>query len=152
MDDPRTAKSRTGYIITYAGCPVTWASKMQTEIALSSTEAEYIALSTAMREVKPLIGLIREAIKQDIKMNANQPNVHCKIFEDNSGVIELVNVPKIRPRTKHLNLKYHFFRSMVKDKTISIHYVKSEDQITDLLTKSLVINQFQKLRKLINGW
>jgi hypothetical protein len=50
-----------GYVINYAGCPVLWASKMQTEIALSSTEAEYIALSQSMREVLPLMELMKEA-------------------------------------------------------------------------------------------
>jgi hypothetical protein len=56
--DPSTARSRMGYIITYAGCPMHWSSKMQTEIALSTTEAEYIALSQAMREVLPIIWLM----------------------------------------------------------------------------------------------
>jgi len=57
MNDATTAKSRIGYLLQYAGCPIIWASKLQTEIALSSTEAEYIALSTAMREVIPLLRL-----------------------------------------------------------------------------------------------
>jgi len=56
--NPDTARSRSGFIIKYAGCPVLWASKMQTEIALSKTEAEYIALSTALREVIPMMELI----------------------------------------------------------------------------------------------
>jgi len=49
--DPSTARSRMGYIITDAGCPMHWSSKIQTEIALSTTEAEYMALSQALREV-----------------------------------------------------------------------------------------------------
>jgi len=58
LSDPSTARSRMEHIITYAGCPMHWSSKMQTEIALSTTEAEYIALSQAMREVLPIIWLI----------------------------------------------------------------------------------------------
>jgi hypothetical protein len=61
VDDPNTVKSRMGYIIAYAGCPMNWASKMQTEISLSSTEAECIALSQAMREVIPIMWLLQEA-------------------------------------------------------------------------------------------
>jgi len=61
INDSSTARSRMGYLITYAGCPMHWASKMQTEIALSSTEAEYIALSQAMREVIPIMLLLNEA-------------------------------------------------------------------------------------------
>jgi hypothetical protein len=53
--DPNTARSKMQHVITYAGCPMHWTSKMQTEIALSTTEAEYIVLSQAMREVLPII-------------------------------------------------------------------------------------------------
>ena len=67
-NDPSTARSRMGYIIKYAGCPMHWASKMQTEIALSSTEAEYIALSQAMREVLPIMWLMQEAHDHGIKV------------------------------------------------------------------------------------
>jgi hypothetical protein len=58
--DGSTARSRTGYIVTYAGAPVVWASKLQTEIALSSTESEYVALSQSLREVLPLMRLVKE--------------------------------------------------------------------------------------------
>ena len=57
-DSPESVLSRTGYVIMYAGCPITWSSKLQTEIALSTTESEYIALSTAMREVIPFLNLM----------------------------------------------------------------------------------------------
>jgi hypothetical protein len=60
IDDPNTARSRMGYTICYAGCPMLWASEMQMDIALPSTEAEYIALSQSMREVLPFIALIEE--------------------------------------------------------------------------------------------
>ena len=59
-NDPDTARSRTGYIVKFNGCPILWASKLQTEVALSSTEAEYVALSQSMREVLPLIALTQE--------------------------------------------------------------------------------------------
>ena len=56
--EPSSVFSRTGYFITYAGCPITWLSKLQTEISLSSTESEYIALSHSMREAIPMITLL----------------------------------------------------------------------------------------------
>ena len=59
-DSPESVLSRTGFVIMYAGCPITWGSKLQTEIALSTAESEYIALSTAMREVIPFLGLMQE--------------------------------------------------------------------------------------------
>jgi hypothetical protein len=122
-NDSDTARSRMGYLITYAGCPMHWASKMQTEIALSSTEAEYIALSQAMREVISNMWLLNEAKDLGVPVMNQQPKVMCKVFEDNAGAIEIANVPKMRPRTKHLNIKYHHFREEVKNGNINVYHV-----------------------------
>jgi hypothetical protein len=151
-DDPNTARSRMGYIITYAGCPMHWASKMQTEIALSTTEAEYIALSQSMREVLPIIWLMEEAKQIGISVLNATPKVHCKVFEDNAGAIEIANVPKMRPRTKHLNIKYHHFREEVRKGTVSIYHTRTEDQIADIFTKPLPETPFMKFRGKIMGW
>jgi histone deacetylase 1/2 len=150
--DPVTAKSRTGYVIMFAGCPLTLASKLQTEIALSSTEAEYIALSTATRELIPLIEFLKEAKGKEIPVNVQDAAIHCKIFEDNAGAIEMAKVPKMRPRTKHLNIQYHFFRQHVPTGLLSVHAVKTEDQIADIFTKPLNEQVFQTHRKSIIGW
>ncbi len=82
IDDPTTARSRTGYIIQFAGYPVIWTSRIQTEIALSVTEAEYIALSSAAREILPLISLAKEAAKMKTIPKVEAPKIMCKIFED----------------------------------------------------------------------
>jgi hypothetical protein len=149
--DPSTARSRMGYIITYAGCPMHWSSKNQTEIALSTTEAEYIALSQAMREALPIIWLMEEAKQQGIPVLNATPKVHCKVFEDNAGAIEIANVSKMRPRMKHLNIKYHHFREEVRKGTISINHTKTEDQIADIFTKPLPEVPFVKFREKM-GW
>eukprot|EP00957_Ditylum_brightwellii_P095821 7300623-Ditylum_brightwellii.AAC.1 len=60
QDDVSTAKSRTGYIITYTNCPILWASKVQTFITLSTTEAEYVSLSTALRETIVIMNFLKE--------------------------------------------------------------------------------------------
>jgi hypothetical protein len=110
IDDPATAKSRTGFVVTYAGCPIIWASQLQTEEVQSTTEAEYIALSTALRSTIPIMRLVRE-IKEEMTLPMELiPKVHCKVFEDNSGAVELTKVPRMRPRTKHINVKYNHFR------------------------------------------
>jgi hypothetical protein len=96
-NDPSTARSRMGYIIRYLGLPIHWASKMQTEIALSSTEAEYIVLSQAMREALPIMWLMQEAHDHGISVLTEPPKIHCKVFEDNEGAIEIAKVPKMRP-------------------------------------------------------
>jgi hypothetical protein len=109
-DSPITAKSWTGYLITYADCPIMWASQLQTEYALSTTEAEYIALSTALHNVIPLIRLVKEIRKMTNIPMHDTSAIYCTAFEDNAGAIELAKVPKMRPRTKHITPKYHHFQ------------------------------------------
>jgi hypothetical protein len=150
--DPNTARSRMRYIIKYAGCPMHWSSKMQNEIALSTTEAEYIALSQAMREVLPIIWLMEEAKQLGVPVLNATPKVHCKVFEDNTGAIEIATVPKMRPRTKHLNIKYHHFREEVRKGTISIYHTRTEDQIADIFTKLLPKASFVKFREKMMRW
>ena len=88
--DPDTARSRTGYVILYASCPVIWASKLQSEIAPSTTESKYLAISTATREVLPLMELVQEMQDHGYGLTATTPRLlHCWVFEDNSGAIEL---------------------------------------------------------------
>ena len=123
-DDPSSVMSRTGYIILYSNCPVIWCSKLQTDIILSTTESQCIALSQSLRDVIPFMGLFRE-LQPVLYITQDSPTVHCTTFEDNKGYIDLVNTPKMRPCTKHIALKYHHFRSFICDKTISIQYVET---------------------------
>ncbi len=147
-----TARSRTGFVIKYAGCPLLWASRLQTEIALSTTESEYISLSTALREVIPMIHLIEELRAAGFDYSPSKPKVYCKAFEDNSGALELAKTPKLRPRTKHINIKYHHFREFVKDGKIELFKIDTDEQEADLLTKGLPESTFVYLRQKIMGW
>jgi hypothetical protein len=81
-----------------------------------------------------------------------KPTVYCKVFEDNSGAIELAKVPKMRPRTKHINTKYHHFRKYVFDGKITVEHIGTNDQVADIFTKNLSEEKFIKFRKLIMGW
>jgi len=150
-EDEENVLSRTGYVIKYANCPVLWVSKLQSEIALSTTESEYIALSTALRDVIPLMGLVKD-ISKAFNLVTTKPIMHCKIFEDNSGALELARAPKIRPRTKHIAIKYHHFRAHVESGEISIMPIDTTQQQADILTKPIPLAQFRYLRKLIMGW
>lgn len=87
--DSSTARSRTGYVIMFAGCSIVWCSKLQTEIALSTTESEYIALSASLREVIPLMRLVKELSAAGFDVKEDVPEIHCKLFEDNSGALEM---------------------------------------------------------------
>ena len=147
----------------YAGCPKAWVSKLQTEVALSTTEAKYIALSQAMRDLIPLLGLLEE-LSPVLKLSTDKPDVHWRtcgygngqfvadLFEDNRGAYELAKAPKMRPRTKHIAIKYHHFRDHVSNNTIRIDPIGTKDQVADIFTKGLARDQFQFLRKLLCGW
>ena len=147
-----TAKSRSGWIIKFAGAPITWASKMQTITALSTTEAEYIALSTSLREVIPLMGMLKEATEQGLRITFLPPKIHCTVFEDNSGALELARLPKMRPRTKHINQSFHHFREYVERREIQIQFTPTGNQMADILTKPLPEASFVKHRQAIMGW
>jgi hypothetical protein len=149
--DPSTAKSRSGWVIFYARCPIIWASKLQSQVALSTTEAEYIAMSMALRDVIPIMELMNEFRERNFKVICTQPQVYCKVFEDNSGALELARLPKLRPRTKHINVCYHHFREHVRLGLIKILPISTDDQIADALTKPLAQNAFCRHRKYLCG-
>ena len=150
--DPSTAYSRTGYMITYAGCPIVWASKIQSLIALSTCESEYIALSTALRDVLSLMNLLKELKQHGIPIPFTHPHVKCKVFEDNAGAIQVATNPKLRPRTKYLSVKLHHFVHHVRNKDITIQHISSKEQLADIFTKPLPRDQFRYLRKKILHW
>ena len=148
---PESVLSRTGYVIMYAGCPITWGSRMQTDIALSTTESEYIALSTALSEVIPVIQLMKE-IASMFGLLTHKPVFKCKVWEDNDSCITVSKAPKFTPCTKHIAIKYHHFRSFVSDGTIVIHPIDTSEQLADMLTKPLKEQSFCYLRKGLMGW
>ena len=148
---PESVLSRTGFVIFFAGCPITWGSKLQTEIALSTTESEYIALSTAMREVIPFMGLLKE-ISGTFGLITRKPVFRCTVWEDNNSCITVAKSPKFTPRTKHIAIKYHYFRSYVASGSIVINPIDTSEQIADILTKPLGHKSFSYLRKKFMGW
>ena len=109
------ALSRTGYVLTYANCPIMWGSKMQSLVALSTTEAELIALSTALWEVIHLQNLLLELRGCNFPIPFTKPQVVCRTFEDNAACIEVAQSDhKIRPRTKHISVRLFHFRDHVE--------------------------------------
>ena len=149
----RSVLSRSGFIIKYASCPIAWSSKLQSEIALSTTEAEYISLSQSLRDLIPLHNIFDELSKVDfIKRDKRISKTYSTVYEDNRGALELAREPKFRPRTKHIATKYHHFRNAVAKGQIRIFPIDTKDQQADIFTKPLPKPQFEKLRKLIMGW
>jgi hypothetical protein len=152
VDKTVRAKSRTGYLVMYALCPIIWTSQLQTKLAMSTTEAEYLALSTALRNTIPLMRLVK-AIQRNMGLPmSTKPTVHCTLFEDNLGAVELSNVPKMHPHTKHINPKYHHFCKYVYKGMISIVQIRTTKQLADIFTKNLPRDLFLYFRGKILGW
>ena len=114
-------------------------------------EAEYISLSTCMRELIPLRRIFID-ISKCFEVDVKVATAKCPVFEDNSSAIQLVNVPKMTPRSKHMALHYHFFREQVREGSVGVEHVSTDQRIADMLTKGLVEAKIERLRKLLMNW
>ena len=128
-----------------------WKSKLQTLIAVSTMEAEYVSLSMCMRELIPLRKLLKE-LQEVLRFKSSVSSMACTLFEDNQGAVTLANIPKMTPRSKHIAIPYHFFREHVKRKEVEVKHISTENQLADLLTKGLVEAKFENLRDKLMGW
>lgn len=140
------ALSRTGYIITYCGCPIHWASKLQSEIALSTTESEYIALSMASRELLPLCRLVTELhqhglfatpLDKPFSITRTSTLETSTVYEDNASCVVLAHSEGTKVRTKHISLKWHRFKDHIKAGDIKVVKVDSNLNWADIFTKPL---------------
>lgn len=129
--DPITRRSRTGYIFYLHDGPISWMSKLQSTVALSSTEAEYMALSTGSQEAVWLRSLLR-----DMKIISPSPDPVI-IYGDNQGSLKLAKNPHNHSRTKHIDVRHHFVRDLIEDKVINVIFCPTEQNTADLLTKAL---------------
>ena len=152
-EDPVSVKSRTGWVMTLGGVPVAWSSKLQSEIALSTMEAEYIALSTGMRELVGNRKLLNE-ITKECKIKREMKSLVSKVFEDNDAALKhaVTELPKLSPRTKHIGAKYHWFKSKIELGKIEIYPIGTKSQKADIFTKGLGSIEFKEKRMLIMGW
>ncbi|KAH8288013.1 hypothetical protein KR018_001471 [Drosophila ironensis] len=124
-----TRKSYSGYAFFMAGSIFSWTSSKQPVVAQSSTEAEYIALSTAAKEATYLRKLL-----QEIGWSTQKPTT---IYCDNVSAQQIALNPVHHKRTKHIDVKFHFVREKVKNNEINLEFVSSEENVADVLTKML---------------
>ena len=127
-------------------------------ITLSTVESEYLALIQAMRELLPMREFLEDLQKHmDVSFNA-RALMRSTVFEDNNGCISTAMAPKLSPRTKHIGVKWHFFKSHLSDnkegcdKPVILEKIKSEHQLADIFTKGLGWIKFQALRSQLCGW
>lgn len=133
-------KSTSGYLFQLSGAAISWRSKKQTSVALSTAEAEYIALASAAQEA-----LWLRQLTTDLK---HEPAAATVIFEDNQSTISMAKNPQFHGRSKHIAIKYHFIREQVCNNTVELQYCRTNDMIADMLTKGLHAEQFAKLRRM----
>jgi hypothetical protein len=108
-------------------------------------------MSYGLREIIPLIELLKEMKTLKFQIQHSLPKVLCKVLEDNSGALEMANVHKYQPRTKHLNVKLHHFRDYVTRGEITILPIDSALQQADYLTKPVNQDTLLRLRPLVMG-
>ena len=136
--DSDDRRSTSGYIFQIGGAGISWRSKKQTSVALSTAEAEYVALSHATQEAVWL-----RQLTSDLGCNTTQPTV---IYEDNQAAICMAKNPT--SKSKHIEIKYHYVREKVQDGIVEINYCKTEEMIADIMTKGLGKEKFLKLREM----
>ena len=134
-------KSITGYVFTVFGSAVSWKGSLQKVVALSTTEAEYIALTEAVKESLWLRGLAGELRLQDEKIT---------VFCDSQSAIHLTRHQAHHERTKHVDIRYHFIRDILDKEQAEVLKVETEDNPADMITKVLPGNKFEYCLKLIN--
>jgi hypothetical protein len=130
--------SVTAFLILACGGPISWMSKGQSSVALSSTHAEYIALSELTRELTWLRQLLSE-----IGFCESGPSI---VFQDNQQTIRLANNPEDHSRSKHIDVRHHHIREKVESKEIELHYIPTSEMVADLFTKPLGPIAFLRLR------
>lgn len=140
--DPDQRRSTTGYVFMCQGGPISWSSRRQPTIALSTTEAEYMALSAATQEAMWLNSLRSELIIDDTSQCVP---IHC----DNKSAINLASVSSYHPRTKHIDVRHHFVRDMVNSGKVKPTYIPTDDMKADILTKGLNRDKHNKMVKLL---
>ena len=152
-DDPSCVKSRTGYVINVADCPVLWQSKLQTETALSTMEAKIVAMAHCARELIPIIQMV-EFLGPAVGLTVDATTMHVSIHEDNAGALILADTlpPQYTPHSKHYHLKTIWFRELIKKLLIKLLKIDTVEQLGDIFTKALPRVQFEYLRKKLMGW
>jgi hypothetical protein len=137
--DTDTRISITGYIIFVMGCAVSWKSKAQKSVSLSSSEAEWYALSEAVKEVKFIAQVL---VTMDIPVQ-----LPIVVRVDNVGAIFMSESPSATGRTKHVDIRTKFVMQYVEDDFIKIIFAKSEENVSDGFTKNTNIETYERHHK-----
>ena len=128
-EDPSTRKSQSGFVFTLGNAAISWKSKLQTTVALSSTEAEYLALSAAVKEALFLRNLVGDVLPSAVKT--------ITLYEDNQSTIKQALNLQGSERTKHVDIRHHFLKQHVANVDVRLQYLPTAQQPADALTKAV---------------
>jgi len=134
-------KSTTGFIYMLNGAPVSWNSQKQPVVAVSSTEAEYVALAAGAKEAV--------WIRQFLEELGEKQDDPTDLFVDNTSAIKLAHNPEFHQRSKHIDVRFHFTRSLIEQEKIQVSFVSTLEQAADILTKPLQKTKQEEMRALI---
>lgn len=140
--DIDSGRSTSGYAFLMSNAAVAWSSKKQPIVTLSSTEAEYVAASFCATQclwMKRILSNFNQAEEEEC----------VTILCDNSSSIKLSKNPVLHGRTKHIQVRFHFLRELVKEEEVNLVHCGTQDQIADIMTKPLKLETFIKLRKML---
>jgi hypothetical protein len=135
--DQDSIRSTTGYVFLMFGGAVSWSSRLQPTVAVSTVEAEYLSAGHAVKEA-----LWFRELGADLVFNLG----HVQIYYDNQGAIQLLKHPIASQRSKHIDVIHHFARERVARKEINFVFCRTEDMKADILTKALAPGKFKKCR------
>ena len=139
-EDRRDRKSISGWYVLMNGGAVAWSSKKQDVVALSSAEAEYVALTEAVKEA-----IWIKRIAQHFGYDSNEP---AKLLTDSQSAMAIVSNEKFSNRTKHIDTKYHFIKDLKEKGLIELEYHPTATNVADMMTKPLGGNKIAQLRSL----
>jgi Reverse transcriptase (RNA-dependent DNA polymerase)/gag-polypeptide of LTR copia-type len=132
-----TRRSVSGWLIFYHGVLISWKSRAQRSVTLSSTESEYVGLTEMVCEI-----LFAKNLLLDISIKVDFP---IKVFLDNTGAIHMTKNRTTGGRTKHIDTRYHFIRELVDDGTIEVNFVGTADNEANMFTKNVGEDEYNKM-------
>ena len=140
-DCTQDRRSTTGILSYLGNSLISWTSTTQKCVARSTTESEYVALSDAAQEAVYL---------QRLAQSLGLPQPATIIYEDNQGCIKIANNEEgLQKRTKHIDIRYHYVKDLLRSGRLLLQYCRTEDMVADIMTKSLGKTTFVKFRSMM---
>ena len=137
-----TRRSTLGYVFTMAGGAVTWSSKRQATVALSTVEAEYVAMSRCVQQM-----VWTQTWLDEVEIEHEMPGI---IKGDSRGAIALAKNTKDHGKVKHIDIRHHYLRELVKSGLILFKQIPSADNVADLFTKPLSRDHHHRFLDILN--